>query len=118
MGSAGTVDPGAPEAFPPSGSQACRHRAALEGILYAVRTRIGWNRLPIALSGASGTTCWRWLTEWHEARLATTARRTARRRVAGPLRPPWSTPPSPRPQRGDHTGPCPVDRRTPAPRIT
>lgn len=42
-------------------------RAALEGILYVVRTGIGWNRLPTAVFGASGATCWRRLTEWHEA---------------------------------------------------
>jgi len=38
-------------------------RAALEGILYAVGTGIGCNRLPTALFGASGATCWRRLTE-------------------------------------------------------
>lgn len=42
-------------------------RAALEGILYAVRTGVGWNRLPTGLFGASGATCWRRLTEWAEA---------------------------------------------------
>lgn len=41
-------------------------RAALEGILYVVRTGIGWNQLPTALFGASGATCWRRLAEWHE----------------------------------------------------
>ena len=42
-------------------------RAALEGILWVARTGIGWNRLPTSLFGASGATCWRRLTEWHEA---------------------------------------------------
>ena len=42
-------------------------RAALEGILYVLRSGIGWNRLPSGLFGASGATCWRRLTEWHEA---------------------------------------------------
>ena len=32
-----------------------------------VRTGIGWNRLPTALFGASGATCWRRLAEWQEA---------------------------------------------------
>ncbi|GAB3505109.1 hypothetical protein GCM10027521_60650 [Amycolatopsis cihanbeyliensis] len=31
------------------------------------RSGIGWNRLPPRLFGASGATCWRRLTEWHEA---------------------------------------------------
>jgi transposase len=35
--------------------------------LYVVRTGIGWNRLHTALFGASSATCWRRLTEWHEA---------------------------------------------------
>nr|BFE53367.1 hypothetical protein GCM10017745_67940 [Saccharothrix mutabilis subsp. capreolus] len=39
----------------------------MEGILYVVRTGIGWNRLPTALFGASGATCSRRLTEWHKA---------------------------------------------------
>ncbi|MET7992748.1 transposase [Amycolatopsis sp. NPDC005232] len=38
-------------------------RAALEGVLYVVRTGIGWNRSPAALLGASGATCWHRLTE-------------------------------------------------------
>jgi transposase len=42
-------------------------RAALEGILWVARTGIGWNRLPTALFGASGATCWRRLAEWHDA---------------------------------------------------
>ncbi|GIG63325.1 hypothetical protein Lfu02_76970 [Longispora fulva] len=42
-------------------------RAALEGILFVLRTGIGWNWLPTALFGASGATCWRRLTEWQQA---------------------------------------------------
>ncbi|GHJ47435.1 hypothetical protein Cs7R123_47770 [Catellatospora sp. TT07R-123] len=30
-------------------------------------TGIGWNRLPTALFGVSGATCWRRLDEWHTA---------------------------------------------------
>jgi transposase len=43
------------------------HRAALEGILFVVRTGIAWNHLPTATFGASGATCWRRLKEWYEA---------------------------------------------------
>ena len=39
----------------------------LEGILYSVRAGVGWNRLPAALFGASGATCWRRLAEWQGA---------------------------------------------------
>jgi len=56
-----------PRRFRYSGRKRANDRAALEGILYVVRTGIGWNRLPTALFGASGATCWRRLTEWHEA---------------------------------------------------
>jgi transposase len=43
------------------------NRAALEGILFVVRTGIAWNDLPTAAFGASGATCWRRLKEWYEA---------------------------------------------------
>jgi transposase len=56
-----------PRRFRHPGRKRADDRAALEGILYVVRTGIGWNRLPTALFGASGATCWRRLTEWHEA---------------------------------------------------
>lgn len=42
-------------------------RAALEGILFVLATGIGWNRLPTALFGVSGATCWRRLAEWQSA---------------------------------------------------
>jgi transposase len=43
------------------------NRAALEGILFVVRTGIRWNDLPTSTFGVSGATCWRRLKEWHEA---------------------------------------------------
>ncbi len=43
------------------------NRAALEGILFVVRTGIAWNHLPTAAFGVSGATCWRRLKEWHDA---------------------------------------------------
>jgi transposase len=59
--------PAHPRRFRYPGRKRADDRAALEGILYVIRTGIGWNRLPTALFGASGATCWRRLTEWHEA---------------------------------------------------
>jgi transposase len=41
-------------------------RAALEGILFVLRTGLAWQELPTALFGVSGSTCWR-LSEWQEA---------------------------------------------------
>ncbi|WP_428832542.1 IS5 family transposase, partial [Amycolatopsis dongchuanensis] len=91
-------------------------RAALEGILYVVRTGIGWNRLPTALFGASGATCWRRLTEWHEAgawqRLH--ERLLAELRAAGLLDLSAMLVDSTHLRAlkgGNHTGPSPVDRR-------
>lgn len=90
-------------------------RAALEGILYVIRTGIGWNRLPTALSGASGATCRRRLTEWHEAGVwqQLHERLLAELRAAGllDLSAAGRLDASACPQRGDHTGPSPVDRR-------
>ncbi|QFZ17938.1 transposase, partial [Saccharothrix syringae] len=64
-----------PEPLIPVGPRRFRHpgrgraddRAALAGILYAVRTGIGWNRLPTALFGTSGTTWRRRLRGWRGA---------------------------------------------------
>jgi len=59
--------PAHPRRFRYPGRRRADDRAALEGILYVVRTGIGWNRLPTTLFGASGATCWRRLAEWQEA---------------------------------------------------
>lgn len=56
-----------PRRFRHPGHRCTDDRAALAGILYVVRTGIGWNRLPTALFGASSATCWRRLTAWHES---------------------------------------------------
>jgi transposase len=32
-----------------------------------LRTGVGWNRVPTALFGVSGATCWRRLDEWNKA---------------------------------------------------
>ena len=42
-------------------------RAALEGILYVLKTGIGWEHLPRELGYGSGMTCWRRLRDWHAA---------------------------------------------------
>jgi transposase len=42
-------------------------RAALEGIVYVLRTGIGWAKLPVELGYGSGWTCWRRLREWSDA---------------------------------------------------
>ncbi|WP_439098535.1 IS5 family transposase [Amycolatopsis vastitatis] len=90
--------------------------AALEGILYVIRTGIGWNRLPTALFGASGATCWRRLTEWQEAGVwqQLHERLLAELRAAGLLDLSAALVDSTHLRAlkgGNHTGPSPVDRR-------
>jgi len=49
------------------GRKPCDDRAALAGIVFVLKTGIGWNQLPRMLFGCSGTTCWRRLQLWTEA---------------------------------------------------
>ena len=42
-------------------------RAALEGILFVLRTGIGWNALPKALGFGCGSACHHRLAEWNDA---------------------------------------------------
>ena len=49
------------------GRRPCDDRAVLAGIIFVLKTGIGWNQLPRMLFGCSGTTCWRRLQAWTEA---------------------------------------------------
>jgi transposase len=42
-------------------------RAALIGILFVLRTGIGWEDLPLEMGCGSGMTCWRRLRDWQKA---------------------------------------------------
>jgi len=42
-------------------------RAALTGILFVLKTGIGWEDLPREMGCGSGMTCWRRLRDWQEA---------------------------------------------------
>ena len=42
-------------------------RAALTGILFVLKTGIGWEYLPQEMGCGSGMTCWRRLRDWQEA---------------------------------------------------
>jgi transposase len=42
-------------------------RAALNGILFVMKTGMRWNHLPTRLGFGSGVTCWRRLPDWQEA---------------------------------------------------
>ena len=43
------------------------NRAVLTGILYVLRTGIGWEYLPQEKGWGSGMTCWRRLRDWQQA---------------------------------------------------
>jgi transposase len=45
------------------------NRAALNGILYVLRTGIQWKRLPTELGFGSGVTCWRRVRDWQRAKV-------------------------------------------------
>ena len=61
------LEPLLPEA-PPRSAQGGRPRVddrrALNGILFVLRTGIGWEHLPQELGYGSGMTCWRRLRAW------------------------------------------------------
>jgi transposase len=42
-------------------------RKVLTGILFVLKTGIGWEHLPQELGCGSGMTCWRRLNEWQQA---------------------------------------------------
>jgi transposase len=43
------------------------HRQALCGILFVLKTGIGWEYLPLEMGCGSGMTCWRRLRDWQKA---------------------------------------------------
>jgi transposase len=65
-------------------------RTALQGILFVLHTGIAWRHLPLELGFGSGSTCYRRMVEWQEARVweRLHARLLAELRAAGELE--WS----------------------------
>jgi transposase len=52
---------------PKGGRPRVSDRAALNGLLFVLRTGIQWEMLPQELGWGSGMTCWRRLRDWNEA---------------------------------------------------
>ena len=52
---------------PKGGRPRLSDRAALTGILFVLKSGIGWELLPQELGCGSGMTCWRRLRDWHQA---------------------------------------------------
>jgi transposase len=53
------------EKFP--GRKPVPDRAALNGIVFVLRTGLRWRDLPAEMGCGSGVTCWRRLRDWQEA---------------------------------------------------
>src|SRR5215207_9010460 len=52
---------------PEGGRPRIADRACLTGIVFVLKTGIGWEDLPRELGCGSGMTCWRRLEEWRRA---------------------------------------------------
>ncbi len=52
---------------PKGGRPRISDRAALTGILFVLKSGIGWELLPQELACGSGMTCWRRLRDWQQA---------------------------------------------------
>ena len=52
---------------PKGGRPRIADRQVLSGILFVLKTGIGWEDLPKEMGCGSGMTCWRRLRDWHEA---------------------------------------------------
>lgn len=53
--------------YPKGGRPPVENRNALTGILFVLKTGIGWQDLPNELGCGCGMTCWRRLRDWQEA---------------------------------------------------
>ena len=56
-----------PKPRPKGGRPPVPNRKALAGILFVLKTGIGWEDLPQEMGCGSGMTCWRRLRDWQEA---------------------------------------------------
>ena len=56
-----------PKPRPKGGRPPVPNRNALTGILFVLKTGIGWEDLPKEMGCGSGMTCWRRLRDWHKA---------------------------------------------------
>ena len=75
---------------PKGGRPRVDDRAALNGILFVLRTGIPWNLLPTAAGFGSGPTCWRRLRDWQAAGVWARLHRALLDRLGAAARIDWS----------------------------
>jgi transposase len=56
-----------PREYPKGGRPRVGDRKALTGILFVLKTGMGWEDLPTEMGCGSGMTCWRRLRDWQES---------------------------------------------------
>jgi len=56
-----------PREYPKGGRPRVGDRNALTGILFVLKTGMGWEDLPTEMGCGSGMTCWRRLRDWQES---------------------------------------------------
>ena len=75
---------------PKGGRPRCDDRRALEGIVFVLRSGVGWERLPREAFGCTGMTCWRRLRDWHAAGVLGALHRVLLERLAAANELDWS----------------------------
>lgn len=75
---------------PKGGRPRINDRAALTGILFVLKSGIGWELLPQELGCGSGMTCWRRLCDWQQAGVWARLHRTLLQQLAEADKLDWS----------------------------
>ncbi len=75
---------------PKGGRPRISDRAALTGILFVLKSGIGWELLPQELGCGSGMTCWRRLRDWQQAGVWERLHHTLLQRLADADKLDWS----------------------------
>src|SRR5215469_18386627 len=90
-------------------------RAALSGILFVLKSGIGWEMLPQEMGCGSGMTCWRRLQDWQRAGVWTSVHRALLQQLQDVGQIAWGraaldSASVPAPGGGDATGKDPTNR--------